>query len=81
MLGNIRLIGELFKKGVVPEAITHLCIAELVGDPKSTKDPAEDNVEVSCIQSTFFRGLDTTRLCRPGGCSGPLAYAPHPLQA
>ena len=54
MLGNIRLIGELFKKGVVPEAITHLCIAELVGDPKSTKDPAEDNVEVNYNKSLII---------------------------
>ena len=43
-LGNIRLIAELFNKGIVAEKIVHACIAELLGGPKDT--PIEDNAEV-----------------------------------
>ena len=45
-LGNIRLIAELFNKGIVAERIVTACITELIGDLKA--DPIEDNVEVSC---------------------------------
>lgn len=43
-LGNIRLIAELFNKGIVAERIVTVCISELIGDIKA--DPIEDNVEV-----------------------------------
>lgn len=43
-LGNIRLIAELFNKGIVAERIVTVCITELIGDLKA--DPIEDNVEV-----------------------------------
>ena len=46
-LGNIRLIAELFNKGIVAERIVTVCITELIGDLKA--DPIEDNVEVSCL--------------------------------
>jgi translation initiation factor 4G len=46
-LGNIRLIGELFKKTVVPEKIVHMCMMELMGDPKSSV-LREENVEAVC---------------------------------
>ena len=46
-LGNIRLIAELFNKGIVAERIVTVCITELIGDLKS--DPIEDNVEVNLL--------------------------------
>ena len=47
-LGNIRLIAELFNKGIVAERIVTVCITELIGDLKA--DPIEDNVEVQLHQ-------------------------------
>ena len=49
-LGNIRLIAELFNKGIVAERIVTVCITELLGDPKA--DPIEDNVEVILLTSS-----------------------------
>ena len=43
-LGNIRLIAQLFNKGVVAEKIVHACIADLLGNSKAP--PIEDNAEV-----------------------------------
>ena len=42
-MGNIKLIGELFKKKMVVEKILHSCVGELFGQAKS--DPPEENVE------------------------------------
>ena len=44
LLGNIRLISELFKQKALGEKIVHACLASLIGDPKG--HPSEDNVEV-----------------------------------
>ncbi|KAI5061888.1 hypothetical protein GOP47_0022427 [Adiantum capillus-veneris] len=46
-LGNIKLIGELFKQKMIPEKIVHYCIRMLLGfDPKTP--PAEENIEALC---------------------------------
>ena len=42
-MGNIRLIGELFKAKMIAERILHSCMGELLGKPKT--DPPEENVE------------------------------------
>jgi translation initiation factor 4G len=42
-LGNIRLIGELYKAKMIVERILHSCIGELLGKPKT--DPPEENIE------------------------------------
>eukprot|EP00271_Cylindrocystis_brebissonii_P006178 TRINITY_DN1880_c0_g4_i2.p1 TRINITY_DN1880_c0_g4~~TRINITY_DN1880_c0_g4_i2.p1 ORF type:complete len:758 (+),score=154.03 TRINITY_DN1880_c0_g4_i2:255-2528(+) len=56
-LGNIRLIGELYKQKLVNEKIVHACVAHLVGD--KTKIPEEENVEALChLLQTVGKGLD-----------------------
>ncbi|KAH9545380.1 hypothetical protein CY35_12G044900, partial [Sphagnum magellanicum] len=54
-LGNIKLIGELFKQKMLLEKIVHACIQELLGsDTKSA--PAEENVEALCQLFSSFQG-------------------------
>ncbi|KAL2511553.1 Eukaryotic translation initiation factor 4G [Abeliophyllum distichum] len=45
MLGNIRLIGELYKKRMLTERIMHECIKKLLG---SSQNPDEEDVEALC---------------------------------
>jgi len=45
MLGNIRLIGELYKKKMLTERIMHECIKKLLGQ---CQDPHEEDVEALC---------------------------------
>lgn len=53
MLGNIRLIGELYKKRMLTERIMHECIKKLLGNPD------EENIEALCkLMSTIGQMID-----------------------
>ena len=61
-LGNIRLIGELFKKQMVQEKIVHVCIAELlhVKQDKGEELPTEENIEALChLLATVGKQVDS----------------------
>ncbi|PON58867.1 26S proteasome regulatory complex, non-ATPase subcomplex, Rpn1 subunit [Parasponia andersonii] len=56
MLGNIRLIGELYKKKMLTERIMHECIKKLLGQPQT---PDEEDVEALCkLMSTIGEIID-----------------------
>uniref|UniRef100_A0A7C9APQ7 Eukaryotic translation initiation factor 4G n=1 Tax=Opuntia streptacantha TaxID=393608 RepID=A0A7C9APQ7_OPUST len=56
MLGNIRLIGELYKKKMLTERIMHECIKKLLGDYQK---PDEENIEALCkLMSTIGEMID-----------------------
>ncbi|XP_057453543.1 eukaryotic translation initiation factor 4G-like isoform X2 [Lotus japonicus] len=56
MLGNIRLIGELYKKRMLTERIMHECIKKLLGQ---YQDPDEEDVEALCkLMSTIGEMID-----------------------
>lgn len=56
MLGNIRLIGELYKKRMLTERIMHECIKKLLGD---YRNPDEENIEALCkLMSTIGEMID-----------------------
>ncbi|CAH2063427.1 unnamed protein product [Thlaspi arvense] len=56
MLGNIRLIGELYKKKMLTEKIMHACIHKLLGNEQ---DPHEENIEALCkLMSTIGVMID-----------------------
>ncbi|KAF8669229.1 hypothetical protein HU200_051560 [Digitaria exilis] len=56
MLGNIRLIGELYKKRMLTERIMHECIKKLFGD---YDNPDEENIEALCkLMSTIGEMID-----------------------
>jgi len=58
-LGNIRLIGELFKAKMIAERILHSCIGELLGKPKT--DPPEENIEALVnLLATVGKELDAS---------------------
>nr|XP_043626841.1 eukaryotic translation initiation factor 4G-like [Erigeron canadensis] len=57
-VGNIRLIGELYKKRLLTERIMHECIKKLLGN-NQTPDPDEENIEVLCkLMSTIGEMID-----------------------
>ncbi|XP_014523092.1 eukaryotic translation initiation factor 4G isoform X2 [Vigna radiata var. radiata] len=56
MLGNIRLIGELYKKKMLTERIMHSCIKKLLGQ---YQDPDEEDIEALCkLMSTIGEMID-----------------------
>ncbi|XP_059456204.1 uncharacterized protein LOC132185427 isoform X2 [Corylus avellana] len=56
MLGNIRLIGELYKKKMLTERIMHACIQKLLGQ---FQDPDEEDLEALCkLMSTIGEMID-----------------------
>lgn len=56
MLGNIRLIGELYKKRMLTERIMHDCIKKLLGQ---YQDPDEEDLESLCkLMSTIGEMID-----------------------
>ncbi|WOL09563.1 eukaryotic translation initiation factor 4G-like [Canna indica] len=56
MLGNIRLIGELYKKKMLTERIMHECIKKLLGQ---YQNPDEENIESLCkLMSTIGEMID-----------------------
>ncbi|TKY66257.1 Eukaryotic translation initiation factor 4G [Spatholobus suberectus] len=56
MLGNIRLIGELYKKKMLTERIMHECIKKLLGQ---SQDPDEEDIEALCkLMSTIGEMID-----------------------
>ncbi|XP_062097465.1 eukaryotic translation initiation factor 4G-like isoform X2 [Humulus lupulus] len=56
MLGNIRLIGELYKKNMLTERIMHECIKKLLGQHQT---PDEEDVEALCVlMSTIGEIID-----------------------
>uniref|UniRef100_A0ACD6ANN9 Uncharacterized protein n=1 Tax=Avena sativa TaxID=4498 RepID=A0ACD6ANN9_AVESA len=56
MLGNIRLIGELYKKRMLTERIMHECIKKLLGNYEK---PDEENIEALCkLMSTIGEMID-----------------------
>ncbi|KAG8391467.1 hypothetical protein BUALT_Bualt01G0190800 [Buddleja alternifolia] len=55
-LGNIRLIGELYKKRMLTERIMHECINKLLGQHQN---PDEENIEALCtLMSTIGEMID-----------------------
>ncbi|KAF5472373.1 hypothetical protein F2P56_009095 [Juglans regia] len=59
MLGNIRLIGELYKKKMLTERIMHACIQKLLGQSQT---PDEEDVEALCkLMSTIGEMIDHPR--------------------
>lgn len=56
MLGNIRLIGELYKKRMLTERIMHECIKKLLGQ---YPNPDEEDIEALCkLMSTIGEMID-----------------------
>ncbi|KAJ7950725.1 Eukaryotic translation initiation factor 4G [Quillaja saponaria] len=56
MLGNIRLIGELYKKRMLTVGIMHECIKKLLGQ---YQDPDEEDIEALCkLMSTIGEMID-----------------------
>ncbi|KAF6135486.1 hypothetical protein GIB67_015339 [Kingdonia uniflora] len=56
MLGNIRLIGELYKKKMLTERIMHECIKKLLGQ---FQNPDEEDIEALCkLMSTIGEMID-----------------------
>lgn len=59
-MGNIKLIGELYKQKMIPEKIVHACLQQLLGDPK--EEPVEENTEALVHLLTTVSGFLSVRL-------------------
>jgi translation initiation factor 4G len=58
-MGNIKLIGELFKKKMIAEKILHACVSDLLGPPKT--EPPEENIEALCnLLATVGKEMDAS---------------------
>jgi len=58
-LGLVRLIGELFKLGMLTERIMHVCIKQLLSD---VSNPEEEDIESLCrLLTTVGKQLDTPK--------------------
>ncbi|KAL3931794.1 MAG: hypothetical protein SGPRY_000977 [Prymnesium sp.] len=56
MLGNIRFIGELYKKKMLTEKIMHECLIKLLGE---VENPDEDEIECLCkLLTTIGKMID-----------------------
>lgn len=59
MLGNIRLIGELYKKRMLTERIMHSCINKLLGQ---YQNPGEEDIESLCkLMTTIGAMIDHSK--------------------
>ena len=59
-LGNIRLIGELYKKQMVQEKIVHVCITDLLQVKRGDEFPSEESIEALChLLATVGKQVDT----------------------
>eukprot|EP01018_Ginkgo_biloba_P033520 Gb_34242 [translate_table: standard] len=59
MLGNIRFIGELYKKSMLTERIMHECIKTLLGE---YQNPDDEDVEALCkLMSTIGYMIDRSK--------------------
>lgn len=66
MLGNIRLIAELYKKRIVPEKIMYQIVSDLMGDAKA--NPHEDFIEALCeLFSIAAKQLEDDAAASPKG--------------
>ncbi|KAJ0439154.1 putative MIF4G-like, type 3, initiation factor eIF-4 gamma, MA3, MIF4G-like domain superfamily [Helianthus annuus] len=59
MLGNIRFIGELYKKRMLTERIMHECIMKLLSYNQKNANPDEEDIEALCkLMSTIGEMID-----------------------
>ena len=59
MLGNIRFIGELYKKAMIVEKIMHTCVVHLLG---ALQEVQEEDIEALCnLLTTIGKKLDHKR--------------------
>jgi translation initiation factor 4G len=60
LLGNVRLIAELFKKGMVNDRIMVLILSDLLGSTEG-QEPSEDSLEAACeVIATAGAALEET---------------------
>eukprot|EP00854_Cymbomonas_tetramitiformis_P012415 gene12415-14668_t len=65
-LGNIRLIGELYKEKMIMEKILHACVTDLLGSVKTKELPPEENIEALCnLLTTVGKTLDCSARSKP----------------